>query len=56
MTNYINLLFLSFLNKLGSFLKFAKNSITFLISNTFAFRVNNTINKNATQLFSFLLT
>ena len=42
----MDLLFLGFLNKLASFSKFAKNSITFVISNIFIFKVNFIIRKN----------
>ena len=42
-----NLSFLNLINKLGSFLKFVKNSITPIISHIFIFRANYTISKSA---------
>ena len=47
MANYANLLSFSFLNKLDFFSKFIKNGITLIVSNTFKFKVNNIISKNA---------
>ena len=49
MIDYVNLLLFSFLDKLGFFLKLIKNSITFVISNIFIFKVNFAIDKNNTQ-------
>ena len=54
MTDYINLLFLSFLNKLEFFSKLTKNSITLALSNIFLFRANYVISKSATQIFLIL--
>ena len=48
MANSINLLFFDFLNKLVSFPKLAKNSITLIISDIFVFRAIYAISKSAT--------
>ena len=45
MTNFAELLSFSLPNKLSFFLKFARNDITLLISDFFAFRTNYNINK-----------
>ena len=52
---HTDLLSFNFLNKLGFFSKFAKNSIIFVIFNIFIFRTNYVISKEITQLFCSLL-
>ena len=44
----IDLLFFSLRNKLDSFLKYVKNCVIPIIPNTFVFKANHTIAKNAT--------
>ena len=51
MANHTDLLFLKFLNKLGFFTKFVKNSIIFIISDTFTFETHHIISKDITMLF-----
>ena len=51
MTNCIDQLSSDLLNKLGFFSKIYKNIIIFMISETFIFRTNYIISKNAIYLF-----
>ena len=48
MTDYTNQFSFGFANKLNIFLKLAKNNINIMVSNTFLFKANYTIDKITT--------
>ena len=48
MADYADLLSFDLLNKLNSFSKLVKNSITLIVFNIFIFKANCTIKKNTT--------